>query len=152
MFSETPVIHKYNGAQILLTDAVPSKLSSCISHFSTSEQSCIYHAGVYSSVLPQVLNSAHINSDSCAQGAHSMISKLLNTLHILEIQHLQRSQLSNTYAKRTHCSCTPYNLFGFCCPVRSTSITTESLAITLPGQLPFICSVSNHNITGRISR
>lgn len=75
VFSETPVIDECNRAKIPLTDAVASTLSSCISHFSRSEQSCIYHAGLYSSILPQVLNLVHINSDSCTQGAYSMVSE-----------------------------------------------------------------------------
>lgn len=70
MFSESPVIHECNRAQILLTDAVATKLSGCIRHFSTSGQSCTDHAGVYSPVLPQVLKSLHINSDYLAQKKH----------------------------------------------------------------------------------
>lgn len=147
--SETPVIHECNRVQIPLIDAVPRKLPSCISHFSTSEQSCIYHAEGYSSIVPQVLNSVHINSDSCTQGAHAMVSEWLNTLHTYWKSNTCRGLSYPIPMPKEHTVHALYNLSGFCCPARSTLITTKSLAITLPGQFPLICSVSNHNVIGR---
>lgn len=128
--SESPVIHECNRAQILLTDAVATKLSGCICRFSTSGQSCTYHAGVYSPVLPQLLNLVHRNSDYLAQKEH--IWWLLNDWGWLYITHTENPTLAEVSAMQHICQKntllvhTVITHLGFCCPEGSWAALLQS--------------------------
>lgn len=130
VFSESQIIHECNRAPILLTDAVATKFSGCIHHFTMWGQSCTYHAEVYSPVLPQVLIQCMLIVTILHMRSNLMVSEWLRlTEHthpenstlaeVSAMQHLGQKTTLLMHAVITH--------LQFCCPEGSWAAPPKSL-------------------------